>query len=193
MLSNLLRYGTRHHLFFPRGGERPKLNPTCSYSHVRGSGTLRTWSSYEPLWVFLARQKLFCQTNEIHRCGKREDSPAGFMRETGVDKALPDTWRKYPNGDRCCSYCGSLHPDDFMKLCTRALTDPAVSIDGTDKSYKVYVRQPGVVNASQGGIKFYMQHTPEQPTTKDQETFKAASRISAERTRARFEKGVAAA
>jgi len=34
-------------------------------------------------------------------------------------------------------------------------------IEISDKRYKVYVKQPGVENASQGGIKFYAQHLPE--------------------------------
>jgi hypothetical protein len=33
-------------------------------------------------------------------------------------------------------------------------------IEPSDKSYKVYVHQPGVRNAHEGGIKFYMQHVP---------------------------------
>ena len=49
----------------------------------------------------------------------------------------------------------------LVKLCI-ATNAEDVSIEPSDKSYKVYVRQKGVVNAAQGGIKFYMQHvTPE--------------------------------
>lgn len=33
-------------------------------------------------------------------------------------------------------------------------------IDPTDKGYKFYVRQKGVKNASEGGIKFYTRHIP---------------------------------
>ena len=59
--------------------------------------------------------------------------------------------------------CGSLHPDDFMRLVKLAAETPidadeAVTVDPSDKGYKIYVRQPGVQNAHDGGIKFYTQH-----------------------------------
>lgn len=38
--------------------------------------------------------------------------------------------------------------------------EEAVAIEPSDKGYKVYVHQPGVRNAHEGGIKFYMQHVP---------------------------------
>lgn len=69
------------------------------------------------------------------------------------------TWRTEPNGDRCCSYCGSLHPDDFLDIMQRyAAGEEGYHFDLTTKSYKVYARRPGVQNASQGGIKFYGHH-----------------------------------
>ncbi len=68
-----------------------------------------------------------------------------------------DTWdirEQMHNGLRArhCSFCGSLHPDDFM----HAARD-GVEVGPTDKSYKVYVDQ------AHGGSKFYFQHlSPEQ-------------------------------
>lgn len=68
-----------------------------------------------------------------------------------------DTWdirEQMHNGLRArhCSFCGSLHPDDFMQ----AARD-GVELGPTDKSYKVYVNKPN------GGSKFYFQHlSPEQ-------------------------------
>lgn len=65
-----------------------------------------------------------------------------------------DGWHVLPNGDRTCTFCGSLHPDDVLRL----LDVPEVQFTTTDKSYKFYVRQPGVANAREGGIKFYVHH-----------------------------------
>lgn len=49
--------------------------------------------------------------------------------------------------DNTCSYCGSMHPEDFMKaLWARKELTP------TDKSYKVYVHD------KRAGQKFYFQH-----------------------------------
>lgn len=69
------------------------------------------------------------------------------------------TWRAEANGDRTCSYCGSLHPDDFLDIMRRyAAGEVGYCFGLTDKSYKVYANRAGVQNASQGGIKFYGHH-----------------------------------
>lgn len=100
---------------------------------------------------------------ETMRCPRRDESPLG-------DRISPatDHWQKFKsNGDRVCSFCGSLHPDDMFRLVKASAEGSAdadyhsvVSIEPSDKGYKVYVHQPGVRNASEGGIKFYMQHLP---------------------------------
>lgn len=101
-------------------------------------------------------------------CGRRFDyyapgMPAPHNREEGQDR-----WQRFKsNGNRVCSYCGSLHPEDMFALvrdCANAPTDAAygsvVEIEPSTKNYKVYVHQPGVRNAMEGGIEFYMQHVP---------------------------------
>lgn len=61
-------------------------------------------------------------------------------------------WRK----DRACSYCGSMHPDDFLEAMRQTL-DPTspVYIDQTTKSYKRYVM---LGNGERR--KFYLWHIP---------------------------------
>lgn len=92
---------------------------------------------------------------ETHLCQSRASTPpAKFWPEK-------DTWNTRPNGDRCCSFCGSLHPDDWLRLMKDAADMSSETvIDPTDKGYKFYVRQKGVKNASEGGIKFYTWHIP---------------------------------
>lgn len=51
-----------------------------------------------------------------------------------------------------CSYCGSMHPDDFMDI---ARGDKPGELGPTDKSYKVYVEGTGTFK------KFYFQHLSE--------------------------------
>ena len=97
--------------------------------------------------------------SEHHKCGRREEMPY-------IPKGIPefDTWRKLPNGDRTCSFCGSLHHDDFLRL-ARDAADPTKPVwveKATGKNYKYYVHQKDVENAMVGGIKFYTQHTPDQ-------------------------------
>jgi len=76
-----------------------------------------------------------------------------------VAGVLSDHWRKMPNGDRTCSYCGSLHEDDLFEI-LQAYADgkEGYSFDPTTKPYKKYASRPGVSNASEGGIKFYGWH-----------------------------------
>lgn len=101
-------------------------------------------------------------------CGRRGDTFARGSGEVGKDR-----WQKFKSvgtlnhGNRVCSYCGSLHPDDLfalVKTCAEAPEDAkygsVVEIEPSDKGYKIYVHQPGVRNAMEGGIKFYTQHLP---------------------------------
>lgn len=61
--------------------------------------------------------------------------------------------------DRTCSFCGSLHPDEFMAY-LEASTDPEspVWIDQTTKHYKRYVNGTD----RSGVVKFYTWHMPDQ-------------------------------
>lgn len=87
-----------------------------------------------------------------------------------------------PDGSRTCSYCGSLHPDDFMDIMKQfAAGRPGYRFGTTDKSYKAYGNRPGVRNASEGGIKFYVHHLPDDQREEHMEAFRAAwSRLRAE-------------
>jgi hypothetical protein len=96
-------------------------------------------------------------------CPRRMEGYSPEDRATGRDR-----WQKFKtNGNRVCSYCGSIHPNDFFQLVTQsaharedAAYNSVVEIEPSDKTYKVYIWQPGVRNAMEGGIKFYMQHLP---------------------------------
>lgn len=97
-------------------------------------------------------------------------------------------WDKFKsNGDRVCSNCGSLHPDDFLRLVVESSKDDSkVGIEPSDKGYKVYVTRPGIRNASEGGIKFYKQHFEQTPDNLMNEFYKLAVRKSHERFEARL-------
>jgi hypothetical protein len=178
-MIGFLRRNTRHHFYWRKGCGLPKLNPISS---THGGG-VRTISLYEPLSVYRLRKRLFA-FGDHQRCGRRGGMPDFDGKGS---QAKPDTWGYGPDGNRTCSYCGSIHPDDLMKICRLALKDERYSIDGTTKSYKVYVRQPGVQNASEGAIKFYMHHAPAEPSAEDQALFSEAVRVSSERFRKRME------
>lgn len=176
-----LRYNSRHRLWFPRGYKgwvMPILDPIESSSC--GKNGRRAFSINEPFWLFRLRQSLFCFAGK-QKCGRRVES---WMGET--NDPLPDTWDIGPDGNRTCSYCGSIHPDDLIQICRKVESNPGYAIEGTTKSYKVYVRQPGVRNASEGAIKFYMAHAPLKPTEEEQKIFAKAVRISRERFEALY-------
>lgn len=100
---------------------------------------------------------------EPMRCPRRAENPM-------ADSMFPDGdhWQKFKsNGDRVCSYCGSLHPDDFFKFVKESAEAPedathqnSVRIEQSDKRYKIYVHRSVVRNAMEGGIKFYTMHSP---------------------------------
>lgn len=80
-----------------------------------------------------------------HRCPRRGESPIpDAYIEEGRDLAAPDYWRTIGGLNRC-TYCGSLHPDEFMRR-LRAGDE----IGPTDKSYKAYM--------APDHAKFYFQH-----------------------------------
>lgn len=86
-------------------------------------------------------------------CPRRMQQSGPWERKEGLD-----TWEKRGN-DTTCSFCGSMHPDEFMALCEESTKPNAlVEIEKTDKRYKYYIKRPGILNAQQGAIKFYMQH-----------------------------------
>lgn len=122
---------------------------------------------------------------EEQLCPRRAESGGGFTHG-------PDHWDKFKsNGNRVCSYCGSLHPEDFFALVKQSAEAPedapygsVVEIEHSDKGYKIYVHQPGVRNAHEGGIKFYTPHLPKEITDEQNKEFVEAKR----RTWARFEK-----
>lgn len=88
-------------------------------------------------------------TGEKQTCGRRRYDIGPQDRTEGLD-----TWVMRGN-DKCCSYCGSLHPDRVLELAREHGTS---IIETTDKGYKWYVKQPNVPNAMFGGIKYYRQH-----------------------------------
>lgn len=118
------------------------------------------------------------QLPEPMECPRRAESPLG-------DRIFPppDYWRQHKsNGDRVCSYCGSLHPEDFFRLVRESADAPtnadysaAPSIEPSTKGYKVYVHRGSVRNATEGGIKFYKQHLRGLTVTDEQETLYAAA------------------
>ena len=72
----------------------------------------------------------------------------------------PDYWQVHYNGDRVCSYCGSLDPKQFLAICRQIVLDGDTSRASIEfcKGYKFYVTRPGIRNASEGAIKFYTPH-----------------------------------
>lgn len=115
------------------------------------------------------------------RCGRR----AGTIRAADPDV---DFWEVEPNGDRTCSYCGSLHPDDFTEIIEGyAEGKEGFHFDLSTKAYKRYAHRPGVKNATEGGIKFYAHHLPDEGAPELQRLREAEGR-AVERARAELER-----
>lgn len=106
---------------------------------------------------------------DLMTCGRRFDVWAGTDLFVHGDRGEgQDRWQRFKsNGDRVCSYCGSLHPDDMFEIVRQSAEasedadyGSVPEIEPSDKFYKIYVRRPGVRNAMEGGIKFYVCHLP---------------------------------
>jgi len=120
---------------------------------------------------------------EEHLCPRRAEGvlPA-FVNST-------DAW-EMRGGDRVCSFCGSLHPEDFMKFCQDVPSNDGYMVEPSTKSYKIYIRRPHIKNAGQGAIKFYTQHLQglgEQWLAELQGVYGEALKLSGPRMRAMLE------
>lgn len=86
---------------------------------------------------------------EKHTCPRRAEN--GMDDSNGPFRGAGENLDTYKSGhgligqSRGCSYCGSMHPDDFMEAMREGK-----ELGVTDKNYKAYV-------AGDGG-KFYFQH-----------------------------------
>lgn len=130
-------------------------------------------------------------------CGRRFDQFVGGIPAHQDRGEGQDHWDQFrSNGDRVCSFCGSLHPEDMFRLVRAAAEAPedapyrsVVEIVRSDKGYKIYVHQPGVRNAHEGGIKFYTQHLRGLTITPEQDSqFAEACRRSSVRFEAMLKK-----
>lgn len=95
------------------------------------------------------------------------------------DDTRLDHWVKTGH-DRCCSYCGSWHPDEFLAFLHEAADSqkPQHYITHATKSYKIYIHRPNVSNAGQGAIKFYKWHLPESIDEATQKLYREALETS---------------
>lgn len=86
---------------------------------------------------------------EVQTCPYRMANPGPWVFEEGLDH-----WDLIGD-DKCCSFCGSLHPERVLEL----IENEGFSIiESSDKYYKLYVNRKEIPNASFGGIKFYTYH-----------------------------------
>ena len=93
------------------------------------------------------------------RIDNRRGDPIACGGCDGVAKAF---YWELVGQDRCCTGCGSLHPEDFEAILDDAVKpDSKASVDPSDKGYKIYAHRAGVTNAGNGGIKFYGWHYPD--------------------------------
>ena len=75
---------------------------------------------------------------ERQTCGRRMFDLGPWEREEGLDdwKGKGGIIGQHAVG-RCCSFCGSLHPEDFMEKVREGWI-----VGGTDKNYKWYLDKP---------------------------------------------------
>lgn len=85
--------------------------------------------------------------------GEKLACPLRLGYRTENPEVVFDEWVRVGD-DRCCSYCGSLHPDRVLEI-IRSHGKGAID---QGKPGKWWVRRPEVPNAGFGGLKFYHEH-----------------------------------
>lgn len=85
---------------------------------------------------------------QYHTCPRRSEAPYNIAPHD------LDQW-KLINGEKICTYCGSLHPETVIEMVEKL---GAGILEQSTKEYKWYVNRKNVPNASFGGIKFYTMH-----------------------------------
>ena len=84
-------------------------------------------------------------------CASRAQSPAGARLAPDGDE-----WTTELNGDRTCSFCGSLHPDGLQNSSSEQPSpETRCRSTGRTRLTNGTSTQPGVIDATEGGIKFY--------------------------------------
>jgi hypothetical protein len=85
---------------------------------------------------------------------KKTDDPK-FTCLRRMDKTEnQDEWQ-LRGEDKCCSYCGSMHPERVLELIQK---HGFGIVESTTKDYKRYINRSDIPNAGFGGIKFYIYH-----------------------------------
>ncbi len=86
-------------------------------------------------------------------CPRRVREPGPWEHEEGLDN-----WEKR-GPDRCCSFCGGIHPQDFLALMRQA-ADPEsdVRIEQATGKSKWYITRKEVPTGAEGGMKTYGVH-----------------------------------
>ena len=62
--------------------------------------------------------------------------------------------------DKCCSYCGSWHPVEFLSFLKTVAEneDSNYRIELNTRRDKIYITRPHIKNATHGAIKIYLFH-----------------------------------
>lgn len=130
------------------------------------------WYRAREMWRRFINEKQSCPVND-----GRYFTPKG-----------KDYWRKQGK-DRVCSYCGSWHPEEFMEHVRKVIEvdGDGLSVELNDYRNKIYVTRPGVSNAGQGAIKFYLYHRlPQHRNDECLKLINEALRISWQRFQEKF-------
>lgn len=125
----------------------------CQHCDLELRGEVDPRTADENVHVLMNRHMISEHKDKLFLCPRRAESHLSSLAGEG------DYWDVMPNGDRTCSYCGSLSEDDFVDIMQSYVDGvEGFSFERSTKSYKTYAKRPGVSNAGSGGIKFYHMH-----------------------------------
>lgn len=99
---------------------------------------------------------------EAITCSSRMSEAGPWEKEEGLDHWRPgDHWDSFPWhwAPRTCSFCGSLNPDDALRLLREGWTDEMA----TGKRYKAYFNPPADLDGVRRSLG---SDSPDQPKTR---------------------------
>lgn len=105
-------------------------------------------------WLVVFKNRFPALPHNRMTCPARMNPFAAHQKVKNLDR-----WERW-GADRCCSFCGSWHPDEFLRFVDQVIASNGKthSVDLADSREKFYVHRPEVGNAYDGAIKFKKYH-----------------------------------
>lgn len=121
---------------------RPGFTPTVSYRDSSGYLYSRPLADFQEKFTLYFPEVV----KPLHHCPLRH-----------TKSPLPqDAWLLHANQDRVCSYCGSIHPNDYVRLSQQ---EPGIKfLHDTRRNHEITLHRASVPDTRWGATYFLLPH-----------------------------------